>query len=186
MPSKSPAQHRLMEAVAHNTAFAQAAGIPQKVGKEFAKADEDKKDPPKEESKMNEKDMTAQDHMDERDHHKRMMEHHTAKMDEQHEKAMLKMDNEGDDEAERQDSMHHLKMEKYHSKKAEEHRQILEDEEEPTEADEKVNDRESKGNEGRYDKADTSNARKNKSSGGKPDKESESNAKAKKALKDYE
>ena len=32
-----------MEAVAHNPAFAKKAGIPQKVGKEFAKADEGKK-----------------------------------------------------------------------------------------------------------------------------------------------
>jgi len=39
MPSKSPAQHRLMEAVAHNPKFAKKVGIPQKVGKEFAKAD---------------------------------------------------------------------------------------------------------------------------------------------------
>ena len=43
MPSKSPSQHRLMEAVAHNPAFAKKAGIPQKVGKEFARADEGKK-----------------------------------------------------------------------------------------------------------------------------------------------
>jgi len=43
MPSKSPAQHRLMEAVAHNPAFAKKVGIPAKVGKEFAKADEGKK-----------------------------------------------------------------------------------------------------------------------------------------------
>ena len=43
MPSKSPAQHRLMEAVAHNPKFAKKVGIPQKVGKEFAKADEGKK-----------------------------------------------------------------------------------------------------------------------------------------------
>jgi hypothetical protein len=43
MPSKSPAQHRFMEAVAHNPAFAKKAGISQKVGKEFAKADEGKK-----------------------------------------------------------------------------------------------------------------------------------------------
>ena len=43
MPSKSPSQHRLMEAVAHNPAFAKKVGIPQKVGKEFAKADEGKK-----------------------------------------------------------------------------------------------------------------------------------------------
>lgn len=43
MPSKSPSQHRLMEAVAHNPSFAKKVGIPSKVGKEFAKADEDKK-----------------------------------------------------------------------------------------------------------------------------------------------
>jgi hypothetical protein len=43
MPSKSPSQHNLMEAVAHNPAFAKKVGIPQKVGKEFAKADEGKK-----------------------------------------------------------------------------------------------------------------------------------------------
>jgi hypothetical protein len=39
MPSKSPAQHRLMEAVAHDPKFAKKVGIPTKVGKEFAKAD---------------------------------------------------------------------------------------------------------------------------------------------------
>ena len=43
MPSKSPAQHKLMQAVAHNPAFAKKVGISQKVGKEFAKADEGKK-----------------------------------------------------------------------------------------------------------------------------------------------
>jgi hypothetical protein len=43
MPSKSPSQHRMMQAVAHNPAFAKKVGIPQKVGKEFAKADEGKK-----------------------------------------------------------------------------------------------------------------------------------------------
>ena len=43
MPSKSPSQHRLMEAVAHSPAFAKKVGIPQKVGKEFAKADVGKK-----------------------------------------------------------------------------------------------------------------------------------------------
>jgi hypothetical protein len=42
MPSKSFSQHKLMEAVAHNPSFAKKAGIPQKVGKEFAKADEGK------------------------------------------------------------------------------------------------------------------------------------------------
>jgi hypothetical protein len=43
MPSKSPAQHKLMDAVAHNPKFAKKVGISQKVGKEFAKADEGKK-----------------------------------------------------------------------------------------------------------------------------------------------
>ena len=43
MPSKSPAQHRLMEAVAHNPKFAKKAGIPQSVGKDFAAADDGRK-----------------------------------------------------------------------------------------------------------------------------------------------
>ena len=43
MPSKSPSQHRLMEAVAHNPAFAKKVGIAQKVGKEFAEADKGRK-----------------------------------------------------------------------------------------------------------------------------------------------
>ena len=43
MPSKSSSQHNLMAAVAHNPAFAKKVGIPQKVGKEFTKADEAKK-----------------------------------------------------------------------------------------------------------------------------------------------
>jgi hypothetical protein len=40
MPSTSPKQHRFMEAVAHNPDFAKKAGVPQSVGKEFAKVDE--------------------------------------------------------------------------------------------------------------------------------------------------
>ena len=40
MPSKSPAQHRLMEAAAHTKGG--FGGVPQKVGKEFAKADKGK------------------------------------------------------------------------------------------------------------------------------------------------
>jgi hypothetical protein len=43
MPSKSPEQHQFMEAVANNPKFARKVGVPQKVGKEFAKADEGKK-----------------------------------------------------------------------------------------------------------------------------------------------
>ena len=39
MPSKSKAQHNLMEAVAHNPKFAKKVGIPQTVGKEFVSAD---------------------------------------------------------------------------------------------------------------------------------------------------
>ena len=39
MPSKSPAQARLMAAVAHNPQFAKKVGIPQSVGKEFNQAD---------------------------------------------------------------------------------------------------------------------------------------------------
>ena len=35
MPSKSPQQHRFMEAAAHNPEFAKKAGIPQNVAKEF-------------------------------------------------------------------------------------------------------------------------------------------------------
>lgn len=42
MPSKSPAQHKLMEAVAHNPEFARKAGIPQSVGKDFAASDKAK------------------------------------------------------------------------------------------------------------------------------------------------
>ena len=39
MPSTSARQHRFMEAVAHDPAFAKKAGVPQSVGKDFAKAD---------------------------------------------------------------------------------------------------------------------------------------------------
>lgn len=40
MPSKSPAQAKLMRAVAHNPEFARKVGIPQSVGEEFNAADE--------------------------------------------------------------------------------------------------------------------------------------------------
>lgn len=39
MPSKSAKQARLMAAAAHDPAFAKRVGIPQKVAKEFNKAD---------------------------------------------------------------------------------------------------------------------------------------------------
>jgi len=42
VPSHSAKQHRFMEAVAHNPSFAKKAGVPQSVGKEFAKADKGK------------------------------------------------------------------------------------------------------------------------------------------------
>ena len=43
MPSKSKKQERFMAAAAHNRDFAKKAGIPQKVAKEFNKADQAKK-----------------------------------------------------------------------------------------------------------------------------------------------
>ena len=39
MPSKSPAQARLMAAAAHNPAFAAKTGVPQEVAREFNRAD---------------------------------------------------------------------------------------------------------------------------------------------------
>lgn len=39
MPSKTKRQAKLMAAVAHDPAFAKRVGIPQKVGREFNKAD---------------------------------------------------------------------------------------------------------------------------------------------------
>ena len=38
MPAKSPAQKRLMDAAAHNPAFAKKVGVPAKVAKEFSSA----------------------------------------------------------------------------------------------------------------------------------------------------
>lgn len=40
MPSTTAKQHRFMEAVAHSPSFAKNAGVPQSVGKDFAKADD--------------------------------------------------------------------------------------------------------------------------------------------------
>lgn len=45
MPSKSPAQHRLMEAAAHTPGG--YGGVSQRVGKDFANADKGKKFPAK-------------------------------------------------------------------------------------------------------------------------------------------
>ena len=42
MPSVSKAQHRLMQAAAHNPAFAKKTGVPVKVAKEFVAADKGK------------------------------------------------------------------------------------------------------------------------------------------------
>ncbi len=39
MPSVSPKQKRFMAAVAHDPSFAEKAGVPQSVGKEFNEAD---------------------------------------------------------------------------------------------------------------------------------------------------
>ena len=43
MPSTSKKQHRFMEAIAHNPAFAKKAGVPQSVGKDFSAADKGRK-----------------------------------------------------------------------------------------------------------------------------------------------
>jgi hypothetical protein len=43
MPSSSKKQHKFMEAVAHNPAFAKKAGVPQSVGQDFSNADKGKK-----------------------------------------------------------------------------------------------------------------------------------------------
>jgi hypothetical protein len=43
MPSTSAKQHRFMEAVANNSAFAKKAGVPQSVGKDFSAADKGRK-----------------------------------------------------------------------------------------------------------------------------------------------
>ncbi len=43
MPSKTPKQERFMQAVAHDKKFAEKAGVPQSVGKEFNEADKGKK-----------------------------------------------------------------------------------------------------------------------------------------------
>jgi len=42
MPSSSAKQHKFMEAVAHNPAFANKVGVPQSVGKDFSTADKGK------------------------------------------------------------------------------------------------------------------------------------------------
>lgn len=39
MPSKTPAQKRLMQAAAHNKAFAKKVGVPVKVAKKFVAED---------------------------------------------------------------------------------------------------------------------------------------------------
>jgi len=43
MPSKSKKQHNFMEAIAHSSAFAKKAGVPQSVGKDFSAADKGRK-----------------------------------------------------------------------------------------------------------------------------------------------
>lgn len=42
MPSKTPAQKRLMAAAAHSKSFSKKVGIPQKVAKEFNREDQAK------------------------------------------------------------------------------------------------------------------------------------------------
>lgn len=45
MPSKSPEQKRTMRAAAHDPGFARKMGIPQKVAREFVRADQKKAKP---------------------------------------------------------------------------------------------------------------------------------------------
>ena len=40
MPSTSKRQHLFMESIAHSASFARKAGVPQSVGKDFARADD--------------------------------------------------------------------------------------------------------------------------------------------------
>jgi hypothetical protein len=42
MPSSSKKQHKFMEAIAHNKAFAKKVGVPQSVGQDFSNADKGK------------------------------------------------------------------------------------------------------------------------------------------------
>jgi len=42
MPSSSKKQHKFMEAIAHNKAFAKKVGVPQSVGRDFSNADKGK------------------------------------------------------------------------------------------------------------------------------------------------
>jgi len=43
MPSSSAKQHKFMEAIAHNKAFAKKVGVPQTVGQDFSNADKGRK-----------------------------------------------------------------------------------------------------------------------------------------------
>lgn len=43
MPSKSPAQHRLMAGAAHDPKFAKKVGVPQRIAKEFVFSDAGRK-----------------------------------------------------------------------------------------------------------------------------------------------
>lgn len=51
MPSKSPAQKKLMNAAAHNKEFADKVGVPQKVAQEFVEADRKAKNESKDKPK---------------------------------------------------------------------------------------------------------------------------------------
>jgi len=54
MPSKTPKQKKFMAAVANSPKFAKKVGVPQSVGKEFAKADKEKEDNEEEKPKEEE------------------------------------------------------------------------------------------------------------------------------------
>ena len=66
MPSKSWAQHKMMVAVEHSPSFAKKVGIPQSVGRDFAKADNKAgitKKPDKKRKKLNPHKMNHDDFM---------------------------------------------------------------------------------------------------------------------------
>jgi hypothetical protein len=66
MPSHSAKQHKFMEAIAHNKAFAKKVGVPQTVGQDFSNADKGKTF--KEGGNMEKHEMHS--------HHMKMAHHH--------------------------------------------------------------------------------------------------------------
>lgn len=95
MPAKSKAQFRLMEAVAHNPAFAKKVGIPQKVGKEYSNATPSYKALPEKAMKHEAKESPAYEKAEEslmKKHHPKMYEKtHASHSDHGHKHLSHKM-----------------------------------------------------------------------------------------------